>query len=186
MLDQVRFRRVLFASVSIKEKELCEPVRAALELSFAAIGKKTFSETGATKGLGEPLKALIPQGLEIIFRYLNLKPDIIGYVETNRGKEIFTAEVKLGGLKVQDIYQAKMYREVYRATFGFLIGTQPVTEELKRLVRSLPNILHSSGDYTFNFLALARFDLESSTFTDWFASYGQGTDPFSHLEGLSF
>ncbi len=170
----------------IKEKELYEPVRTALERSFAAIGKRAFSETGATKGLGEPLKALIPPGHEILFRFLNRRPDIVGYVESNRGNQIFTAEVKRGGLTIQDIYQAKMYKELFGATFGFLVGTQPVLEELKRLLRNIPIILGSAGDWTFNFLALARFDVESGTLTDWFASYGQDMDPFARLKSLSF
>ena len=121
-----------------------------------------------------------------MFRFRNLRPDIVGYVESNQGKRIFTAEVKRGSLTVQDIYQAKMYKELFGATFGFLIGTQPVPEELKRLSRNIPAILHSFGDYTFNFLALARFDVESGTLPDWFASYGQDVDPFAHLKSLSF
>ena len=172
--------------MAIKEKELYEPVRTALERSFAAIGKKAVSETGATKGLGEPLKALIPPGLEILFRFLNRKPDIAGYVESNVGNVIFTAEVKRGSLTIQDIYQAKMYKELFGATFGFLIGTEPVAEELKRLLRNIPIILLSVGDHTFHFLALARFDLASGTFTEWFMNYPQETDPFAHLKSLSF
>ena len=172
--------------MAIKEEELYEPVRAALERSFAAIGKRTVSETGATKGLGEPLKALIPPGLEILFRFLSRKPDIAGYVESNLGNVIFTAEVKRGSLTIQDIYQAKMYKELFGATFGFLIGTEPVTEELKRLLRAIPIILMSAGDYTFHFLAIARFDLDSGTFVEWFLNLQPDTDPFAHLKRLSF
>ncbi len=172
--------------MAIMEKELYEPVRAALERSFAAIGKRTISETGATKGIGNPLKALIPPGLEILFRFLNRKPDIAGYVESNRGNQIFTAEVKRRSLTVQDIYQAKMYKELFGATFGFLIGTEPVAEELKRLLRNIPIILMSAGDYTYHFLALARFDLDSGAFTDWFMNSSETTDPFTHLKSLSF
>ena len=172
--------------MSIKEKELYEPVRAALERSFTAIGKTTVSETGATKGLGEPLKALIPPGLEILFRFLNREPDIVGYAEGKLRNEIFTAEVKRGSLTIQDVYQAKMYKELFGATFGFLISTQPIKEELKRLLRNIPIILMSAGDYTFHFLALARFDLENGTFADWFAFQSQDSDPFTHLKSLSF
>jgi hypothetical protein len=71
------------------------------------------------------------------------------------------AEVKRGGLTVQDIYQAKMYKELLGDTFGFLVGTKPIPEELKRLLRRIPIMLMSAGDYTFKFLALGRFDFES-------------------------
>ncbi len=171
--------------MTVKEKELYEPVRGALERAFEGIGKRAVSETGATKGLGEQLKALIPQGQEILFRFLTRKPDIIGYVEGGLGNTIFTAEVKRGGLTVQDIYQAKMYKEMFGATFGFLVGTEPIPEELKRLLRRIPIMLMSAGDYTFNFLALARFDFESGAFTEWYANF-QDADPFAHLKNLSF
>jgi hypothetical protein len=101
--------------------------------------------------LGEPLKALIPPGKEILFRFLNRKPDIAGYAVTDRENQFFV-EVKRGGLTIQDVYQIKMYKEVFGATFGFLISTQPIAEGLKRLLRSVPIILLSAADYTFNFL----------------------------------
>lgn len=156
--------------MTVKEKDLYEPVRAALERAFDRIGERAVSETGATKGLGEQLKALIPQGHEILFRFMMRKPDIVGYVEGRPEITIFIAEVKRGGLTVQDIYQAKMYKELLGATFGFLIGTEPIPEELKRLLRRIPIMLMSAGDYTFNFLALGRFDFESRAFTEWYAS----------------
>jgi len=46
--------------ISRQEKDLYEPVKAALDRSFASIGKITVIETAATKGLGESFKALIP------------------------------------------------------------------------------------------------------------------------------
>ena len=78
-----------------------------------------------------------------------------------------------------------MYKELF-ATFGFLISTQPITEELKRLLRNIPLILMSAGDQWFNFLALARFDFETRTFVDWFTNHSQDADLFSHLKKLSF
>lgn len=170
----------------MKEKDLYEPVRAALEQSFASIGKKSYSETGATKGLGEPLKALIPEGQEIVFRFLNRKPDIVGCVDGPSRKAIFIAEVKRGTLTIKDIFQAKMYKELFGATFGFLVSTEPITEEVKRLLRHIPIILMSAGDYTFDFLALGRFDFERGAFTEWFANQSQDADPFAHLKSLSF
>lgn len=169
----------------IKEEDLYEPVRVALDRAFDGIGKRAVSETCATKGFGEQLKALIPDGQEILFRFLARKPDIVGHIEGKIGNSIFTAEVKRGGLTVQDIYQAKMYKELFGATFGFLVGTEPIPEELKRLLRRTPIMLMSAGDYTFNFLALGRFDFERQAFADWYANF-QDVDPFTHLKNLSF
>ena len=50
----------------------------------------------------------------------------------------------------------------------------------------VPIILMSAGDYTFHFLAIARFDLDSGTFVDWFLNLQPDTDPFAHLKRRSF
>jgi len=78
-----------------------------------------------------------------------------------------------------------MYKELFGAAFGFLISTEPIPEELKRLLRRIPIILMSAGDYTFHFLALGRFDCERGTFTEWFGNQLQETDPFTLLKSLS-
>jgi hypothetical protein len=172
--------------MSHKEKDLYQPVIAALDRSFSSINKDTFIETAATKGLGESFKALIPRGREIAFRFSNLQPDIVGYVKHSRGNDLFTVEVKRGSPTPRDIYQAKMYKELYGATFGFLIVTAPITVEIKRLVASIPIILMSAGDHTFNFLAIGCFDPNTREFTDWLTGPFIHIAPFNHLRRLSF
>jgi hypothetical protein len=87
-------------------------------------------------------KALIPIGSDILFRFLNLKPDIIGYAERHDGRALFTVEVKQGKPTVKDIYQAKLYKELFGAGIGFLITSAPIPEELKRLIRNRADHSH--------------------------------------------
>jgi hypothetical protein len=166
------------------EKELYEPVRAALDREFASIGRSVVTETAATKGLGESIKALIPIGSDILFRFLNLKPDIIGYAERHDGRALFTVEVKPGKPTVKDIYQAKLYKELFGAGIGFLITSAPIPEELKRLIRNRPTILMSAEWHQFELLALGQFDLATGRFVDWIGSYSLEPNPFAHLSKL--
>lgn len=69
---------------------------------------------------------------------------------------------------MDDIYQVKLYKEVFDAKYGFLITTKPIPEEIKRLCRNTFNILRSSGDDTYRFLAIGQYDKESGQFVDWF------------------
>jgi len=45
---------------------------------------------------------------------------------------MFTVEVKDGRPTPSDIYQAKMYKEIYGATFGFLIVTMRWTRSSRQ------------------------------------------------------
>jgi hypothetical protein len=166
------------------EKELYEPVRAALHREFASIGRGVVSETAASKGLGESIKALIPVGGDILFRFLSLKPDIIGYAQRRDGRELFTVEVKRGKATVRDIYQAKLYKELFGAGIGFLIVSGPIPEELKRLIRNRPTILMSAEWHEFELLALGQFDPATGEFADWVGSHSLDPSPFTHLSKL--
>ena len=82
-------------------------------------------------------------------------------------------EVKERIEKLDDIYQAKLYKEVFDAKYGFLITADPIPEEIKRLCRATVNILRSASDSTYRFLAIGQFDPENRQFVDWFEK-----DPF--------
>ncbi len=172
--------------MSAKEKDLYEPVKNALERSFASIGKQAIAETSASKGFSERLKASFPSGSEILFRYMTLRPDIVGSVEPTRLPTMFTVEVKLGSPTIRNVYQAKLYKEVFGASLGFLIATEPIPEELKRLCSVRSSILCSSDDYTFSLFTIGQFDTESGVFTNWLGTHSRDADPFEHLSRLDF
>jgi hypothetical protein len=145
-----------------------QPIKERLEELLVATGRHFYLETTATKGLSEKLKAKIPQHREIVFTFLKKRPDLFGFVEGQYSDDLITVEVKERIEKLDDIYQAKLYKEVLGARYGFLITTEPIPEEIKRLCKNTFDILHSSADSIHRFLAIAQFDKEKNQIVDWF------------------
>jgi hypothetical protein len=101
-----------------------------------------------------------------VFNFLTRRPDILGVVERQYQKDLITVEVKEKSLKIDDIYQAKMYKEVFGARYAFLVTAAPIPEALKRLCGTTVSILHSIDDHTYKFLAIAQFH-PAGGFIDW-------------------
>ncbi len=154
------------------EADWYDPVQAKLGEQLSGVAGDFYLETGATKGFSEVVKAAIPAGREIVFSFLHRRPDIIGYVNREYSKDLITVEVKEKSLTIEDIYQAKMYKEIFGARYGFLITATPIPEALKRLCKQTYSIQHSANDSTYSFLAIAQFH-RAGGFIEWFED-----DPF--------
>ncbi len=150
------------------EADFYELIKQKLEELLASKGRRFYLEVTARKGLSEKLKGAIPQHREIVFTFLKKRPDLFGYIEGQYSKDLVTVEIKERIEKLDDIYQAKLYKEVFAARYGFLITTKPIPEEIKRLCKSTIDILHSAGDSIYRFLVIGHFDQESGQFVDWF------------------
>ena len=150
------------------EADFYQPIKERLEELFAAKKKRFYLEVTATKGLSEMLKRKIPQHREIVFAFLKKRPDLFGFVEGQYSSDLITVEVKERIEKLDDIYQAKLYKEVFDARYGFLIITEPIPEEIKRLCKITMSILHSSVDSIYRFLIIGHFDKETGKLVDWF------------------
>jgi hypothetical protein len=150
------------------EANFYQPIKERLEELFAAKKKRFYLELTATKGLSDKVKGKIPQHREIVFAFLKKRPDLFGFVEGEYASDLITVEVK-GRIKtLDDIYQAKLYKEVFDARYGFLITTEPIPEEIKRLCKNTVSILRSSVDSIYRFLVIGHFDKETGQFVDWF------------------
>ena len=99
--------------------DLYEPVKRYLEGQFAkvAAGKTFHLEIAARKGFSEKVKAEIPDDRDIVFKFTK-RPDILGFVKGQYTSNLITVEVKGNGLELDDIYQAKLYKEVFDARYG--------------------------------------------------------------------
>jgi hypothetical protein len=150
------------------ETNLYEPVKRYLEGQFATVaaGKTVHLEIAARKGFSEKVKAEIPDHRDIVFKFTK-RPDILGFVKEQYTSSLITVEVKGNGLELDDIYQAKLYKEVFDARYGFLIIGSPIPEEIKRLSRKTPNMLQSAGDGSYRFLVVGQFDAEAGEVVDW-------------------
>ena len=149
------------------ETDWYEPVQTKLGELLSSVAGNFYLETGATKGFSERVKAAIPAGREIVFSFLRRRPDIIGYVNREYSKDLITVEVKEKSLTIEDIYQAKMYKEVFGARYGFLVTATAIPEALKRLCKQNYQIQHSSHDDIYSFLAIAEFH-RAGGFVEWF------------------
>ena len=155
------------------ESDFYIPIKQGLEGLFAARGRQPYLEITALKGLSERLKAKIPQHREIVFAFLKKRPDLFGFTQGQYFDDLITVEVKERIEKLDDIYQAKLYKEVFDAKYGFLITVEPIPEEIKRLCKNTVNILRSASDSIHRFLAIGHFDKATGQFIDWFEK-----DPF--------
>ncbi len=155
------------------EAELYEPVMSCLQGAFAAVGKSVHLEIAATRGLSEQVKRAIPAGREIVFSFLRQhRPDIIGVIDGG-GLNLVVAEVKAKSLTLDDVYQAKQYKEVLGARCGFLVTVVPIPEDLRRMCDQNWDIWRSVSDDVYKFLAISQFDIATGKFVDWFRE-----DPF--------
>lgn len=158
----------LAARVVMAEADFYEPIKKGLEELLASKGKSFYLEVTAARRLSEKLKGKLPQGREIVFTFLKKRPDLLGFVEGQYSSNFITVEVKEQVKKLDDIYQAKLYKEVFDARYGFLITTAPIPEEMKRLFNCTFSILHSSADSIYGFLVIGHFDQTKGQFVDWY------------------
>jgi len=149
------------------EKDFYEPIRQCLETLFRRVGKTVYSEIGASRGFSERAKRAIPPERSIVFAFLRHRPDLLILIAEPYRPNLVTVEIKEEIRKLEDIYQAKLYKEVLGAKHGLLITLSPLREELKRLCKITPNILGSKADWR-QFFVIGHFDKTSGKLTDWF------------------
>jgi len=151
------------------EEKYYELIKAKLEgiLKSRLAEKPVYLEITASMGFSPKLKQAVPNHREIIFSFLTKKPDITGFVSDKYSNDFLIAEVKQK-ITINDIYQTKMYKELFDAKYTFLISLQPIPEEIKRLCKNTFNILHSDQDSIYRFFVLGHFDSERNDFIDWF------------------
>lgn len=130
----------------MREKELYEPVKRYL----IGMLKRNFSnyhlEITDRGTYTETLKHVVRH--DIVFSFLKeAPPDLVGFVlKEGAGGRVahysdvkcyITVEVKPSKLKLDDIFQAKKYGDLFYAQYALLISTHPIGEEIRRLQQKL-------------------------------------------------
>lgn len=134
-----------------KEAEWYPVVRDRLAEAFRkrfgdAIEGLHLEVTGGGK-FSEKVKSKISPGREIIFSFLGsagASPDITGFIDVkNRYNDsgFVVVEFKKEVLKLDDVYQARKYGELFDARYAFLVSMAQIPEEVKRLSRTVPSLL---------------------------------------------
>lgn len=120
------------------EKALYQPVKNFLHGHFSATFGNCHLEITASGQFEESLKRVMRH--DIIFSFLGRKasPDLVGFIRDEYGiKDYIVTEIKRGRITLQDVYQTKMYGDLFAAKHSLLISPVPVPEEIKRLHKSL-------------------------------------------------
>lgn len=131
------------------EAEFYNPLRLQLEEMFKQwqIGP-VHLEVTSTGRFSETLKAAVE---DITFAFLKKQasPDIAGFIAKDSWKHMIVVEVKNERLSLSDIYQTKMYMDLFKAKYGLLLTSEPIPEELKRLHSRNHAVLNTtSSGYT--------------------------------------
>jgi hypothetical protein len=153
----------------MSEKDYYEPVKKEFERLFK---NKVHLEITANKVYSNKLKAAFHEEKEIIFKFLKeAVPDILGFIKPNvldefleTNRDFVMIEIKNEVLKLDDIYQAKKYAELFNAEHAFLVSTEEIPEELKRLSK----VVHSLLSLPSSNLILVQFDEKINRVVEWF------------------
>jgi len=149
-----------------KEREYYETIKERLEELLRTRFSNFHLEITADKEFSNKLKAEVGQYREIIFYFLKeARPDITGFIKGEYSSDFVIVEVKLGKLKLDDIYQARKYAELCDARYALLISTEEIPEELKRLSKAVYSLLSLPA---YKHLTLVHYDEEAKKFSQWF------------------
>jgi hypothetical protein len=133
------------SAARITEKQLYEPIKEYLRSAFCKKFGDCHLEVTSNGIFSEIIRRVVRD--DIVFSFLGKKasPDLVGFIPINPWmafsssdiQDFITVEIKKDKLTLQDVYQAKMYGDLFRAKYALLISPKPITEELKRLDRQL-------------------------------------------------
>jgi hypothetical protein len=159
-----------------KEKDYYADLKNALEQILKARFADFHVEITATKVFSNKLKAEIPEHRNLIFHFLReAPPDITGFIKSQYTTDFLIAEFKKEVLRLDHIYQARKYAELFEAKYALLITTEEIPEELKRLCKLLYSLLALPA---YRRLALVRLDEAKGELVDWFED-----NPFANEVG---
>lgn len=133
-----------------RERKLYEPVKRALETIFSVhyIEKKEkyqhrptyvrnpHLEITASGKFSETLKREFNDEALNILNAERIRPDIMGFVQKKPSspKELITVEVKVAPIRIVDVAKAKLYQDIFNATFSLVVSPKGIPEEKLRLV----------------------------------------------------
>lgn len=147
------------------EKSYYEPIKKEFENLFSSKGE-IYLEITANKTFSNKLKKEIPDHKNLIFYFLKqVAPDITGFIKRTYGTEFIVIDVKDDVIKIDHIYQVRKYVELFDARFAFLISTQEIPEEIKKLSKIVFSLLSLPA---YKKLVLVQFDKDQNKFVDWF------------------
>jgi hypothetical protein len=151
----------------MKESDYYSSIKEEIERLFKMKGIEPYLEITATSGLSPYLKRALPEETRLLsFPFLKKKPDIVGFVKKDFWNDIIVIEVK-EKVSIESIYQTKLYKELLKARYTFLISLAPISVEIEDLCKKNYNILHSPQDSIYSFFVIAEYNIQTKRFENW-------------------
>ena len=130
----------------LQEKDLYKPVKDYLVNMLRLEHTGAHLEITAKWKYSEALKHLVRH--DIVFSFLaKAAPDLTGYIlrkgvdprnaRSSDVENFITVEIKPHKVELRDIFQAKMYGDLFYAKYALLISPQIIGEEIRRLQERL-------------------------------------------------
>ena len=125
------------------EADLYAPIKEYLAKSFTQKFGNCYLEITAKGAFSSTLKSIVRD--DIIFYFLRREaPDLVGFIARKQSEwvsssvpsivqDYITVEIKRDKITLRDIYQAKMYGDLFQAKYALLISPERIPEEIKRL-----------------------------------------------------
>ena len=153
-----------------EEKEYYPMIKEKLEGLLKTKTTNVHLEITANNKFSEELKSEIKSERNIIFNFLDkVRPDITGFIkDSSYFADFIIVEFKKGKIDLKSIYQAKRYRELFNAKFTFLISSEPVPTEIKRLDKAMNDQLLRSGLHWESSFVIVQFDRQEGQFIEWY------------------
>lgn len=89
-------------------------------------------------------------------------PDITGYTSK---EDVIIIEIKREIIKLDDIYQARKYAELFNSKYGFLISTEKLPSKIKQLSNVVDSLLSLPKGGKLN---ICRYKTSSKSLTEWY------------------
>lgn len=149
-----------------KEEDYYAPILEEFRGLFESKGRKAHLEVTANRQFSNNLKSKIPDGRHIIFYFLrDVAPDITGFVSRDNWVDFVIIEVKNEQIKLDHIYQARKYAELFDTKFAFLISTEEIPDEIKRLSKVAYPLLSIPANRQ---LTLVHYAEKVESLEDWY------------------
>jgi len=161
-------------SRKIAEKQLYEPIKKYLEKAFREKFGDCYLEVTSDGFFSEIIKRVVRD--DIIFSFLGKKasPDLTGFIPSEGKRWVawsssdiqgfITVEIERDKVTLQDVYQAKMYGDLFQAKYALLISPEPIPEEIKRLdQRIFVTYRFMSGWYIY----IGEWGIEANTMREF-------------------
>jgi len=155
------------------ERSCYESVKDWLEQILKEKFASYHLEVTAHKRFSNVLQSQIDSNRDLIFAFLReAAPDITGFVkeDSSSSREFIAVEVKTTPIKLDDIYQARKYAELFDARYALLVSTAEIPAKVIRLSKVVFPLLALPA---YKQLTLVRFQ-ENGRRIEWFPDYPFG------------